>query len=307
MVKIVENLKHYLRLYDSYTQVSVSTKNRLYAINPTWTKDDVKADPEIKAIESKKDSLMRIIKKLLDNFPVWKEWLADVDRVGGFVAGNIILLYYFKHIPICKGTKAKPCNGDLDENFKCTQCGRVAKGDGRTMHRIELRPGFDTISKWWKFMGIHIEDGKKPKREANKKINWSARGRNIMWHFSSSIPRNKQNLYTLFLEEMKAKHRTKHPVPEIIGGVKRYTDGHINNMGKHEASKLFAAHFWTVARHLDGLPVSYPYAHTILGHTNIIEPFYYKDAAKIQYTNIVPVTKYQQPVRKAASKKVKAV
>lgn len=54
------------------------------------------------------------------------------------------------------------------------------------------------------------------------------------------------------------------------------TNAHIYARAKRKTVKLFLAHLWQVWREIEGLPVTKPYANTILGHENFIKPPYWK-------------------------------
>jgi len=262
----VKYLIYLLRTYDGVTRMITATKNRLHAINPDA---DVGHQVEIKAMESQQGNLSRRIGKELDVFPIWTDWMQQIPGCGPYVAGNLIQMYYFKQVAICK-----KCGADLNAEFTCTGCGTASKGGGILATRIEDRD-FPTISKWWAFMGrgIDAETGKMPKRSKGQKSNWSSRGRVVTFQLGDQFNRQKEDHpYKAFLLERRKRHLKTHP-----GASKGYN----LNMSKHETIKLFLAHMWTVARFMDGKPVSRPYAGTIMGHTGIVEPFFFDH--KISY------------------------
>lgn len=47
---------------------------------------------------------------------------------------------------------------------------------------------------------------------------------------------------------------------------------HIDAMARRKVAKIFLSHLWVEWRKLEGLPVTMPYAFSILGHTDYIEP-----------------------------------
>jgi len=49
--------------------------------------------------------------------------------------------------------------------------------------------------------------------------------------------------------------------------------GHINDMARRKAVKIFLSHMWEKWRELEGLPTPPPYAISVLGHTDKIERF----------------------------------
>ena len=117
-------------------------------------------------------------------------------------------------------------------------------------------------------MGRNIIDGAMPKRKKGVQVNWSTPGRTIGFHIGDQFNRQKEDHpYKAFLIGRKKKHEKNHP---------DWSKGHIHNAAKNETVKLFLAHFWHVARTIEGLSVSEPYSGAIMGHTNIIKPFYWE-------------------------------
>lgn len=263
-------LRYFLRTYDALNKNITATKLRLQSILPD-------ADPlhhdEVQIMESLKGKLSRRINKELSMYPIWTEWMERIGGIGPFIAGNLIMLYYYRHIALCK-----KCNSDLID-FKCPECDWVSKDGGLLTFRVDMKD-FSNISKWWKYMGVHCaDDGRKPKRKKGTKQDWSSLGRNIAWNIGENINKQKpDNLYKAFYLLRKQKREKTHP---------KASKGHRHNMAKNEMSKLFLAHFWIVARTIDGKSVTAPYAGTIMGHTGIIDPFYFE--GEVTYENELKV------------------
>lgn len=263
----IRRLNKLSRDYDALNKAITGMKNRLTALNPDAS---AKHDPilngtkQAAGLEQVKDRLSRLIEKELRAWPLYTEWLKHVPGIGPAIAGRLIILYYYKFTPICA------CGAALekqDGTFWCPTCEKSVKGDGVTKHRIELRD-FSNISKFWAFMGMHVDDdGHKPKRKTGQQSNWSTAGRSTCYLIGDQFNRQTNKTpYGAFLLDRKAHCEKQHP--EI-------KPGHRLNRARHEAAKLFIAHMWTVARTLDGLPVTLPYAGTIMGHTGIVAPFYF--------------------------------
>lgn len=257
-----ERLSYLTKTYDSITESIAKSRQRLCALGADR---DAKYDLPIQEMESTKGKITRLMEKELALFPVWSQWLEKVPGIGPFIGAKLIMLYNYRHIPICQD-----CGGDLekvDKGFICKDCAKSARGEGVLKHRTERRD-FPNISKWWAFMGRHTVEGIMPKRKAGMVSNWSSEGRVITFLAGESF--NKQgedHHYKAFLLKRKAKQAAAHP---------EWTKGHIHNAAKNETVKLLLAHFWQVSRTLEGLPTTAPYAGTILGHTGIIEPFYWE-------------------------------
>jgi hypothetical protein len=267
---VVRDLNYLCKTYDGLNKLIVSTKNRLASINP---EAEAKHQDEIISLESFKGKIARRIEKNLEFFPVWSEWMKKVPGVGPYIGGNLVLLYYFKFTPVCecgqpveKKEVGTP-DGKTINTFWCPECLKSIKGDGVLKHAVHEKD-FETISAWWAYCGRYPVDGKIPKRKKGVVSNWSALGRKLGFDFSEQVNRQKpDHLYKTFFLNAKKKRERTHP------GDKE--KGHRHNMAKNEVYKLFLAHFWTVARTLDGKKVTAPYVETIMGHTGILAPFYF--------------------------------
>jgi hypothetical protein len=265
----IMNLAFLCKTYDGANKLITATKNRLQALNP-------KARPEhwntINKMENLKGRLERSIRIELEMWPVWTEWAQKIPGIGGYLGGNLIMLYYYRLVPLC-GICGRALsiqeNEEGKSGWRC-ECGKTSKGEGLFKYEIQIKD-FKNISSWWHYMGSHPdENGKVPKRKAGAKIDWNNKGRAIRWQVSDQFRRQAKNghKYRAFYDKEKAR-LTKQFEGEL-------TKGHIEARSLLHTGKLFLAHWWTVARTLDGLPVTEPYAGTIMGHTGIIKPFYWE-------------------------------
>ena len=255
----IQNLNFQLKTYDAVTRTIAATKNRLCHLNPDAK---TKNDEVVAAMESIKGKLGRDIGKQLSYWPIWTEWLKGVPGCGPWLAGKLIMLYYYRFTPICKD-----CGSDLekkDGGMICTGCGKAAKKDGVLEYRIGMKE-FNKVSSWWKYNGLHVQDGKKPKRKSGVVSDWSNTGRVVAYQLGEQFVK-QGGLYREFFDIRKAKRELTHP---------EASKGHRNAMAKNETAKLFFAHFIQVAKTLDGEDFTKPYAHTVMGHTNFVDPFYF--------------------------------
>jgi hypothetical protein len=265
----IDELKYFSKTYDGITDLLAKTKQRMHILRPNV---DMNNAPEIKELESTKGKVSRKIENHLKYWPVWNEWLKNVPGVGPFAASNLIMLYYYKWVPVCP-----KCNGGIEKKeiekegkkymgFSCEDCQHVLKGEGLLKHKIKMRD-FDTVSKWWKFMGRHVDPdtGKMPKRQKGVVCDWSTQGRTLTYLIGESMIKVKGE-YAEFYRQRKTKREKTHP---------NATKGHRHNMAKHEMAKLFLSHFWHVARTIDGKQTKTVYAEGMLGHENIIPPYYW--------------------------------
>ena len=266
----VDYLNYLVRTYDGVTKLITQTKQRIatlpgQVVDDPENEDILKGDRHTEGLETVKGRLSREIEKeLIASWDIWRLWLKMVPGIGPAIAGGLVMKYYFKFVPVCQ-----KCGGDLEKNeggMKCLSCGKDAKKDGVLQYRKQRRE-FATISKWWAFMGRHTVEGVMPKRKKGTVANWSTPGRTLGYQIGEQINRQgPESLYKRFLLERKAKHQKNHP---------EWSKGHVHNAAKNEAIKLFLSHFWVVAHEIEGLPVTEPYAGAIMGHTNIVEPFFW--------------------------------
>ncbi len=269
----IKYLNFLVRTYEGVTQLIASTKQRLQSL-PGEERDEefdtlLKGQGKTEGLETVKGRITRELEKELKAWDVWGTWAKKIPGIGPFIAAQMIILFYYRFIPVCKD-----CGGKLEKEehkLKCADCGKVAK-EGLLSHRLEFKD-FPTISKWWAYMGRHtVPDasgkGVMPKRKAGTQSNWSTVGRTLGFHVGDQFNRQKEDHpYRALLNLRKAKHQKNHP---------EWSKGHVHNAAKNEVVKIFLAHFWTVARTLEGKTVSEPYAGALMGHTNIIKPFYWE-------------------------------
>jgi len=77
--------------------------------------------------------------------------------------------------------------------------------------------------------------------------------------------KGKGGNYERFVKEARKLGREKVKV--------KMTDLHVHMRALRKTIKLFIAHLWEEWRRAEGLPITLPYAHTILGHKEFITPF----------------------------------
>ena len=276
--RVVRRLGYLCKSYDGIKKLITQSKQRIVSMVPEF---EPKHQDEIVLMEKIKDRLATEIERELRYFPLYMRWLKHVPGAGPFVCGNLIILYYFKFTKICKDCggvliQDTKKGGDELAGMKCSACGKKPKGDGVFNYRIDERD-FATISKWWAFLGRKPVDGKMPKRRSGSKIDWNPKGRLAGYEFAQQLIRQAGSTeYSAFYLKEKAQ------LTELRGA--ELKKGHIHNMALNKAVKLFLAHFWMVARTIDEKTVTRPYAETIMGHSGILEPFYWepekwKDAA----------------------------
>jgi hypothetical protein len=257
----VEYLQYLVKTYEAVTKTITATKNRLCHLNEDAAPAD---DNVIKAMESIKGKLSRQIEKQLTYWEVWTEWMKHVPGCGPAIASKLIILYYYRFLPICKD-----CGNGLEKKdccLVCQACGKQAKKDGVLKHKLDFKK-FNTVSSWWHYMGMHCNgDGKKPMRKKGVAQTWNSSGRAVCFQLGEQFIKQKSE-YRAFFDERKAKREKTHPEASKL---------HRNNMARHETAKLFLSHFIQVAKAIEGEEFTKPYAQTLMGHTNFTKPFYFE-------------------------------
>jgi hypothetical protein len=102
---------------------------------------------------------------------------------------------------------------------------------------------------WSSNCGLHVENGRAPRRVAGQKTGWNPVARTMMWRLGESF-RKLGGFYRLMYRRFYEESLRKHP---------DWTKAHHLCHARRVAVKLFLAHWHTVGRVLQGLPVRKPY------------------------------------------------
>ena len=267
----VRQLQFLVKTYEGLTKLSVATKNRLCHLHDI----PPKFDSVMMMLDKMFNAVRGDIRGLLNPIPIWNKWLVNVPGIGESYASQLLILYYWRFIPICEecGADLASGNGNGDDDkesraFVCPECGTKAKGQGVLKTRFEEKD-FPNISGWWHYLGMHVVDGKKPKRTKNVRCDWSPKGRTLSFLIGKQFERTSPNVghpYRKYYDERKAYRLKTHPDT---------SQAHRANMAMNETAKLFLSHFWQVARSLDGKPLTQPWVIAQGGHSKVIPPFYW--------------------------------
>ena len=268
----IKSLKRNVRDYESLTRTIASRKNRLQADGVDPKLDNILGrEDKSPGLITIKGRLERNIRADIEDWPVWLEWGRNVPGLGAAKgAGPLILGYYYKFNPVCKD-----CGGDLkllkdaedDEKktYLCLECGK--KSEGMLTHRMAIRD-YPKISNWWTMCGRGDPKYKKRRKgcsEQEAKKAGSPRLKQSGFHLADSFIKQTNKYYEFYIQ-VKDEYRLKQP---------EWTKMKCSNYAKNNMIKLFLSHWWQVAREIDELPITEPYASTILGHTGVIKPFYW--------------------------------
>lgn len=261
-------LNYLTRTYAALTKMMAATKNRLHSLpgdHPVKFDRILHGEEKEEGLGTIKGRISRLIGGQLPEWDVWKYWLKNVPGIGNVTAAELIMLYYYKYIPVCKD-----CVTVLEKKegtYWCSKCEKSVKGEGNLDYMLGYKD-FPNISKWWAYMGRDIRDGAMRMRKKGEQLNWSTNGRRLGFLIGESFNKQQpEHLYKAVLLSEKAKYEKSQP--DISKGWR-------HNKAKNNAVKLFLAHFWAVARTLDKKEVTEPYSMVIMGHTGYIKPFYFK-------------------------------
>ena len=285
----LEKLRFLVESYYDIQDVRISVSNRTYQLDEKEVDHKVeKETTKGKISESHTDALKDIeasvkkqIETVLDELPIWTEFMKYIRGVGPTLAGGIIG-YMYK--PIDEKCDAAPTH----ETCNC----------GKSIER------FDNISKLHAYAGQHVINGKAPRRKRGEKSNWNSKFRTHLWKIGQSFMRSDElksfyrDLYTkekIKLGFIKTTNGWDMPkevreqwITKGVGQTNKIKEklekgqeisnesdavkGHLDARVRRKVTKLFLAHVWTKWRTLEGLSVTDPYPMTEMGgkHTGLI-------------------------------------
>ena len=237
--KIIEELKIKTETYYAVQKIRIQAELRIKA----FVRDERLTEERAGALHFWLDESLKkfegIIKKevatLLKDVPAWTEFMKDVKGVGPCLAGSLV-------------------SGIVD----------ISR--------------FNHVSSLWHYCGMHVVDGEAPRRKRGEKLNWHPFLRMTIYKLTDSfIKQNAEKcLYRRLYDEKKAFYQEKYPEPVTVKQgtreITKYTKGHIHNMAKRYAGKMFLSHLWAKWRALEGLSVSDPWIIAHGDHADIIGP-----------------------------------
>lgn len=116
---------------------------------------------------------------------------------------------------------------------------------------VKLSPArFDTVSKLYKYAGLHVEDGRAPRRKAGEKTGWNPEARTMMWRLGEKL-RLDGGFYKMMYHTFYTESSAKHPA---------WTKGHVMADARRRTEKLFLSHWLYVGRAILGLEPVLPYS-----------------------------------------------
>lgn len=136
---------------------------------------------------------------------------------------------------------------------------------------------FDTVSKLWRYAGMAVIEGEAERTTRGEKSHFNRDLKTLLLGVvADNFVKQQTPIYIDIYYAEKERQRRLHPEPEQASGKKLwskdYTPMHIDRMARRKMMKIFLQHLWLKWREFEGLPVSDPYAHAILGHSHKIDP-----------------------------------
>lgn len=110
------------------------------------------------------------------------------------------------------------------------------------------------ISSFWAYAGLHVIEGKAPRRKKGEKLNYSTQARTLCWKVSDSFIKQRTTPYREIYDRVKAEETAK--LKDSGKGWKLHAD----LRARRRMVKQFLADFWVYWRKAEGLPVSPPYS-----------------------------------------------
>jgi len=138
------------------------------------------------------------------------------------------------------------------------------------------------VSGFWKFVGLHVEDGFAVKRQKKKKLGFNPKLRAFMWRIADSLLKQNTPVYRQIYDERKVKEEAKLNYPnenpekcpfhgDCVKKLKEKAKRigrkmkkppckkHIHRRAARYMVKAFLRDLWVEWREMEGLPVSEPY------------------------------------------------
>jgi hypothetical protein len=128
---------------------------------------------------------------------------------------------------------------------------------------------FPNISKLWKYCGLAPGQ----KRRRGEKVNYHPKLKTFMWKIATSFEKQKpeKSYYRRIYDEKKKYYMEREDLKKAVETGEKGAMLHIRMMTLRYTVKRFLADLWIQWRKLEGLPITKPYPHAILKHTNYQE------------------------------------
>jgi hypothetical protein len=158
-------------------------------------------------------------------------------------------------------------------NYLCNVKGIGATLGGNIIGTFDIRRA-NHISSFWKFCGLHTNDGKAIKRTKGVKLDFNIKNRAMVWNIGKSLIRCNNPQYRNIYDQRKVVETTKlnNPIDDPKNcpmykecyakiGHKPSCKLHIHNRAMRYMIKMFLSDLWVNWRKIEGLSVTPPYMH----------------------------------------------
>lgn len=157
---------------------------------------------------------------------------------------------------------------------------------GKVVGFIDIQKA-ENISKLWRYAGFGVIEGKRERPKEGERLHYNKRLKTMCWRLGKSLIRAAGPYYHFYKEQKKKiTEKLKGDGIKIIPSAKLPKDkrgkkyeppgtmsvGHVDFMATRKMIKLFLSHLWIKWREAEGLKVTMPYAHDIMGHTDYVDP-----------------------------------
>jgi len=128
---------------------------------------------------------------------------------------------------------------------------------------------FPNISKLWKYSGLAPGQ----RRVRGQPCGYNPKLKSFMWKIATSFEKQnpEKSFYRRIYEQKKKYYMEREDIKRRLESGEKGVKQHVRMMALRYTVKLFLSHLWLQWRKLEGLPVTKPYAHAVLGHTEYIE------------------------------------
>ena len=136
---------------------------------------------------------------------------------------------------------------------------------------------FKYVSSLWRYCGLD-PDGAKGRRHGEK-IHYNPKAKTLSWKIADSFIKQRTQPYRQIYDTEKQRQLT---LMEQNAPNAPKNKLHADLRARRKMVKIFYQHYYVVAKTLKNLPVTKPYQHVKLGHTNLIPPPHF-NIEKIKY------------------------
>lgn len=252
---IPEEVSYWVDAFYDIQAIRMETTNRMAAlklVDKEPVKDTKRILAEIKETEA---FILKLIKKKIEQLPIWKLWLKNIKGIGPAITGRLTSRIAIENSDTISQLWRFCGQGVVNGEAERKRSGLKIHYDPKlksTMWLIEecLIKASDSYKKLYDGFKTEEENNNKPVKIKLKE----AAG----YQFVGGKKITKESL---------AKTKNKNKVVEV-----ERTPIHIHRRAKRKMVKIFLSHLWIKWREIKGLEISKPYVHDIKNHSQYIEP-----------------------------------